>query len=122
MFADRLKRRMTEAGVGLRQLARDTRIDASLLSKILAGKRPPPDDEDVLRRVAAALALDAVELIVLAGRIPAEWRAHSGNIEKVRGLHAALRRAASASAPAAPAVRAAKPVPLRPRPFAEELL
>ena len=49
-------------------------LDPSFFSKVLAGKRNPPAEEEVLRRVADRLELDAPRLIVAAGRIPREWR------------------------------------------------
>ncbi|PCI35136.1 MAG: hypothetical protein COB53_11305 [Elusimicrobia bacterium] len=64
---------MQRRGVGLRELCRAAELDPSFLSKVLAGKRNPPSDEEVLRRIAVALELDPARLITLAGRIPSEW-------------------------------------------------
>lgn len=68
--SDGLKRR----GLTLRQLCRSVALDPSFFSKVLSGKRSPPMEEAMLRRIAGELQLDAAELIVAAGRIPAEWR------------------------------------------------
>lgn len=72
-FAERVKAGMVRSGLTLRELCRRSQVDPSLLSKVLAGKRPPPADEKALRRLADALGLPAEELIVSAGVIPAEW-------------------------------------------------
>ena len=73
-FAEVVRARMLERGVGLRELCRDAGLDASFFSKVLAGKRSPPAEESVLRRLAERLGLDPARLIVSAGRIPGEWR------------------------------------------------
>lgn len=65
---------MRRRGLGLRALCREVGLDASFFSKVLAGKRSPPAEEDDLRKLAAALGVDAPMLIVSAGRIPEEWR------------------------------------------------
>lgn len=72
-FAERVRRRMSERGLGLRELCRSVELDPSFFSKVLAGKRSPPSDDGVLRRIARLLELDACDLIVSAGRIPGEW-------------------------------------------------
>jgi len=68
-----VQEKMRERGLGLRALCREAGLDPSFFSKVLAGKRSPPAEEDALRRLAAALGLDAPRLIVAAGRIPGEW-------------------------------------------------
>ncbi len=79
---------MTRRGLGLRELCRQARLDPSFLSKVLAGKRNPPAEEEVLRRIAAALETDAVELVVAAGRIPSEWKNLTTNGELLRRVDA----------------------------------
>lgn len=71
-------------GLGLRELCRRAKLDPSLISKVLAGKRSPPWDEAGLRRLAEALELDAAQLAVAAGRLPAEWEALSRDPELLR--------------------------------------
>jgi len=66
---------MAARGLGLRELCRRAELDPSFFSKVLAGKRNPPSDEDALRRLAEALGLLPVEVIVAAGRIPTDWNA-----------------------------------------------
>ena len=56
----------------MRKLAGELECDPSFLSKILAGKRSPPRDEDFLRKLAELLELDAMLLIVSTGMIPSE--------------------------------------------------
>ncbi|MBI5200901.1 MAG: helix-turn-helix domain-containing protein [Elusimicrobia bacterium] len=72
-FAEMVRRRMEARGLGLRELCRGVELDPSFFSKVLAGKRSPPSEDAVLRRIARFLELDACEVIVAAGRIPREW-------------------------------------------------
>ena len=120
LVSDALARR----GLGLRELCRRAKLDPSLISKVLAGKRSPPWDEGGLRRLAEALELDAAELAVAAGRLPAEWEPLTRDPELLRRVHALVsgtpaRRAAPAARPSP-----AKPVYLpAPRPaLSDELL
>lgn len=73
-FAARVSRGMRERGFSLRGFCRAAGIDPSFFSKVLSGKRSPPE-EAILRRIAQLLEVPPAELIVLAGRIPSEWRA-----------------------------------------------
>lgn len=73
-FAEKVQRSMKERSLSLRSVCREARLDASFFSKVLAGKRSPPWDEAVLRRLAGVLGLDPLELIVSTGRIPSEWQ------------------------------------------------
>lgn len=133
LVADAMARR----GLGLRELCRRAGLDPSFVSKVLAGKRNPPSEEEPLRRVAEALGLDPVEVIVSAGRIPTDWGALWSDSELVRAMHAVATRSRTApvraerAAPAprpGPAPRAAleeKPaiaMPLPKRGLSEELL
>lgn len=119
LVSDALARR----GLGLRELCRRARLDPSLISKVLAGKRSPPWDEDGLRRLAQALELDVAALSVAAGRLPAEWEPLARDPELLRRVHALVAGTPLRRAPAA-APPAAKPVHLpAPRPaLSEELL
>lgn len=127
---------MARRGLGLRELCRRAELDPSFFSKVLAGKRNPPSEEGTLRRVAGALDLDPVELIVSAGLIPSDWSALWSDSDLVRAVHAVatggrpVRPAEGRSAPASPAARpsrGAKPEaspawPLPSRGLSEELL
>ena len=87
-FAARVAAGLRGRGLTLRGLCREAGLDPSFFSKVLAGKRSPPSDEAMLRRIAEVLELDAVELIVAAGRIPEEWRALMEDPELFRAVHA----------------------------------
>lgn len=73
-FAERVLEGMRARGLGLRELCRQAEVDPSFLSKVLSGKRNPPWDEDVLRRVAGVLGVNPAEIVISAGRVPSEWR------------------------------------------------
>jgi len=104
---------MARRGLGLRELCRQARLDPSFLSKVLSGKRNPPAEDEVLRRMAAVLETDAVKLFVAAGRIPSEWRNLTTNSELFRRVDAL----ANSGYPRAPL-----PLPYSSKPFNEELL
>ncbi|MEK7232634.1 MAG: helix-turn-helix transcriptional regulator [Elusimicrobiota bacterium] len=109
LVTDAMKRR----GLGLRELCRQARLDPSFLSKVLTGKRNPPAEEEVLRRMAAVLEIDAVELFVAAGRIPAEWKNLAVNSDLLRRVDAIANSGHS---------RKYIPLPYSSKPFNEELL
>lgn len=127
---------MARKGLGLREACRRAGVDASYLSKVLAGKRNPPSDEETLRRLAAALELEPVELVVAAGLIPADWGGLWSDPDLLRAVHdlatggrrPAARRAEppprTAPAPAPRPARAERPLPVPPpsRGLSEELL
>ncbi len=56
--------------LGVREVARRARLDPSFFSKILAGKRSPPSDDQMLERLARCLEMSPTALYVYAGRIP----------------------------------------------------
>ncbi|MBI4375700.1 MAG: helix-turn-helix transcriptional regulator [Elusimicrobia bacterium] len=72
-FARRVAEAISRTGMTLRSFCRAAELDPSFFSKVLSGKRSPPAEEQVLRRIAVVLGIDPTELIVLAGRIPSEW-------------------------------------------------
>lgn len=104
---------MARRGLGLRELCRQAKLDPSFLSKVLAGKRNPPSEEDALRRIAAILETDAVELFVAAGRIPSEWNSLSRDPQLLRRVDAMMRTVPVRKTPAP--ISSSKP-------FNEELL
>lgn len=117
---------MVRRGLGLRELCRQASLDPSFLSKVLAGKRNPPAEDEVLRRIAAALETDAVELFVAAGRIPPEWKSLTTNSELLHRVDA-MANSGRLRKPIPPphksvALRAATPLPFLSKPFSEELL
>ena len=114
-------------GLGLRELCRQAKLDPSFMSKVLTGKRNPPSEEEVLRRIAGVLETDAVELLVAAGRIPSEWKSLTTNTELLRRVNAI----ASSAAPrmthplpfkSVPHPRSTAPTSYTRKPFNEELL
>lgn len=124
-FAGLVRARMRERGVGLRELCRAVDVDPSYFSKVLADKRNPPSEEEVLRRIAEVLEMEAPRLVVAAGRIPAEWRRILKEDSLFRSVHhLAVAGTAAASAgnwaPAKPERKAPtsskKAAPSRPAP------
>lgn len=116
---------MARRGLGLRELCRQAKLDPSFLSKVLMGKRNPPSEEDVLRRIAVILETDAVELFVAAGRIPEEWKALANNPELVRRVGAMMHSVPVRKNASLPfkSVSHSKPAQsYSPKPFNEELL
>lgn len=112
---------MERRGLGLRELCRLAKVDPSFLSKVLAGKRNPPAEEDVLRRLAAALEMDPVVLSVSAGRLPSEWKALQSDPAVLARVSSILNSAFSAR-PAASSRPPASFTPSPRKPFNEELL
>jgi len=116
---------MARRGLGLRELCRQAKLDPSFLSKVLAGKRNPPSEEETLRRIAGVLETDAVELFVAAGRIPEEWKALANNPDLVRRVGAMMHSVPVRKNAPLPfkSVSPAKPAhSYSPKPFNEELL
>ena len=112
---------MSRRGLGLRELCRQANLDPSFMSKVLAGKRNPPSEDDVLRRLAVALDVNPVELFVAAGRLPSEWKAIINDPELLRRVDAM----ATSAVPRRPIPLPFKSVSLSvavQKPFAEELL
>ena len=116
-FSRLVSEAMARRGLGLRELCRQARLDPSFLSKVLAGKRNPPAEDEVLRRLAAALDADPVELMVAAGRIPAEWKALTTNPDLLRRVNAMANSSLPRRPPSLPVHSFSVP-----KHFAEELL
>ena len=112
-FAERVQAAMASRGLTLRGFCREARLDPSFVSKVLAGKRSPPSDESVLRRIAQALGLDPAELIVSAGLIPSEWGALWRDRDLFAGVHSMATRGAAPRAPRASQAPAPRPQPPR---------
>lgn len=115
---------MKTRGLGLRELCRQAKLDPSFMSKVLTGKRNPPAEEDVLRRIAEVLGTDAVELFVAAGRIPSEWRSLTTNSELLRRVNAMASSAVPRVHHPSPlkSVPSHTPATYTRKPFNEELL
>jgi transcriptional regulator with XRE-family HTH domain len=56
-------------GLSLRQLAKESGLSVSFLSRILGGDRKIPKNEDIIR-LAKALQLSPRDLLIAAGRVP----------------------------------------------------
>jgi transcriptional regulator with XRE-family HTH domain len=93
-FGQHIKALRIEKGVTQKRLARQVEIDFSYLSKIEAGKVPPPS-EKVIRNLAQALGADQDELLVLARKAPSDL---TPIITRHARIPAILRRANGLSA------------------------
>lgn len=69
-FVKVITSRMKEKNMGVRQLARACGVDASFISKVIQGKRNPPSDEKVIKKIASFLSVDPVMLTIYTGKIP----------------------------------------------------
>lgn len=87
-FSKLVRSRLAEKKISLRELCRRSGMDPSFLSKVLAGKRNPPSEDD-LARLAGALDVSPAELFVSAGRLPREW----GRLQIDRNLFENVRAA-----------------------------
>ena len=70
-FGARLRELREQAGLIQRELADRAGINFTYLSKIESGAMPPPSKKVILR-LAEALHADEDELMILAGKIPAD--------------------------------------------------
>jgi transcriptional regulator with XRE-family HTH domain len=98
-FSEIVRERMLARGLGLRELCRTVGMDASYFSKVLALKRSPPSQEEVLERIADALGVDKTLLVVSAGRIPSAWGGLCTDESLFRRVHALLTGRSVVSAP-----------------------
>ena len=89
-FAALVTQGLKDRGLTLRAFCRAAELDPSFFSKVLSGKRSPPSEESVLRRIASLLGFDPAALIVAAGRIPAEWRPLWEDPELLRDIHSQM--------------------------------
>lgn len=72
-FNDTIKSKLTEKNKSLRELCREAGIDASFLSKVLKNKRNPPSSEKILFRLARALEVNPLKLVLFTGKIPEKY-------------------------------------------------
>lgn len=68
-FGQRIRRKRTEAKLGLRETATKVGISPTYLSRTETAKEKTPPAEDVIRKLAELLDDDFDELMTLAGRI-----------------------------------------------------
>ena len=93
-FGDRVKELRTQLKLPQQVLAAQVSINAGYLSKIEAGKVPPPS-EKVIERLSHILHADKDELMVLAGKSPKDIEPIitedvriPGILRRARGLNA----------------------------------
>lgn len=101
-FSKVVKKIMDEKRLGVREISRIAGMDASFLSKVLSGKRNPPSEEKVIKRLARALGIDYVYLMFLAGRIPSEFQEIFLSEKFIMSLYNTLNSTASADKIPAP--------------------
>lgn len=75
----------------LKKVAKYSGIDVSYLSRIIAGKRNPPYDEDTIKKIAKILGIDEDELIFSAGRIPHKYQQYFCNKTDIESIIALLK-------------------------------
>src|SRR5687768_5277141 len=85
-FSQLVRQQMKTKRVSIRRVSRHAELDPSFFAKVLRGERNPPDDERVLRRLAEALSVEPVDLLLSVGRLPAEWRAKADRPEVLAAL------------------------------------
>ena len=68
-FGETIKKLRKEKKITLRDLAQQTGLEYTNISRIENGILPPPDDEKICK-LARVLGADADKLILIAGRIP----------------------------------------------------
>ena|SRR5213080_4936189 len=88
-FGTRLKELRRGKGFTLRTLAEAAEINFTYLSKIENGKAGYLPAEDTIRAIAAALGVDALELLRLADKVPPELERLTENAQARRFLERA---------------------------------
>lgn len=72
-FGEMVRNRRKEKGLTQKELAEMVGIDFTYLSKIETGDLPPPSDE-IIKKLATNLDLEADELFLLARKVPPSYR------------------------------------------------
>ncbi len=83
-LGSRLRQLRVERGLSLRDLAATAEVDHTYLSKIENGRTPGMPSVRILGRVAKALNMEPMELIMLADRVPEPFRPIARNDEAMR--------------------------------------
>lgn len=68
-FGERVRELRKQLGISQRELAKESGIDFTYLSKIENNRMDPPS-EKVIRRMAEALHADPDQMTILAGKVP----------------------------------------------------
>lgn len=71
-FVNLVAAKLNSQRLSIRKVAKDAGLDPSFLSKVLTGKRSPPTNEKLLRKLAKILGMDPMLLIISTGTIPTE--------------------------------------------------
>ena len=82
-FSAFIQEGLERSSLSLREFCRRAGTDPSFMSKVLREKLPPPADEKLLKRMAKALGLDALTLIISTGMIPSEMRSDPESIKRL---------------------------------------
>ena len=121
-FIALVQEKLKTGSLSLRGICRAAGIDASYLSKVLQGKRPPPADEKTLIRLAKVLGTDPHTLIISTGMIPSSLQRAMESPEFMKRIFPESERPRRSS-PAVSPVRAARAVlPSRSPHLSEDLL
>lgn len=84
-FGQTIKKLRKERGVSQRDLAEQSGIDFTYLSKIENNRMEPPSEE-AIRRIAKNLSANVDELILLANKFPSDLAQQIGTLERVTAL------------------------------------
>ncbi len=91
-FSKFVKKALAEKKLGVREVSRQIGVDASFFSKVLAGKRSPPSEERIIKKLAKVIGVNHVYLFFIAGRIPSELREMFLNDEFIEAVRAGARK------------------------------
>ena len=70
-FGKFIRKKRLEAGYTLREFAQEVEISPTFISRMERGEIDPPG-EDKITAMAQVLSIDAEELILMAGKVPAK--------------------------------------------------
>lgn len=90
-FVKKIVDKIKEKGLTLKEVAKYSGIDVSYLSRILTGKRNPPYDENVIRKIAKILGIDEDELVFSAGKIPKKYQQYFSSKEDIEKILSLLK-------------------------------
>lgn len=90
-FGELLKSIRKEKRISQRKLGEMAGIDFTYISKIENGTQAPPS-EDVIRKIADILDVDAHKLILSANKIPSDFQESILNNKNVDELHVLFRK------------------------------
>lgn len=90
-FGELLKNIRKEKRISQRKLGEMVGIDFTYISKIENGTQAPPSEE-VIRKIANVLEVDAHKLILSANKIPSDYQESILKNKDVEGLHVLFRK------------------------------